>query len=86
LLSCKEFLGWLNEYLDESGDAEVRKHVESHISCCPNCWVIFDTTKKTVQIYKGMDPQPIPGDVQSRLMSALQRRMGGGSPRHRGSA
>ena len=81
MLSCKEFLGWLNEYLDETADTEVRKHVESHVSCCPNCWVIFDTTKKTLQIYKGMDPQPIPNDVQSRLMSALQRKMTGGTPR-----
>ena len=30
MLSCKEFLGWLNEYLDETADAQVRAEVEHH--------------------------------------------------------
>jgi hypothetical protein len=37
--------------------------------------VITDTTKKTVKIYKGMDPYPIPSDVEARLMAALERKM-----------
>jgi hypothetical protein len=65
----------LNEYLDESVDSEVRSKLEQHMSECPNCWVITDTTKKTIQIYKGMEPYPIPADVESRLMAALERKL-----------
>jgi anti-sigma factor RsiW len=65
----------LSEYLDESVDAQARIKLEEHIAECPNCWVIADTTKKTVQIYKGMEPYPIPGDVEARLMAALEKRM-----------
>jgi anti-sigma factor RsiW len=65
----------LSEYLDESLDTEVRTKVEQHISECPNCWVIADTTRRTIKIYKGMDPYPIPADVESRLMAALERKM-----------
>lgn len=79
MLSCKDFLGWLNDYLDDSTDGETRRHVEEHINNCPNCWVIFDTTKKTLQVFKGMDPQPIPAEVHDRLMSALNRKLAGGS-------
>jgi anti-sigma factor RsiW len=75
VLTCKEFLKSLNEYLDETEDAEIRQEVERHIGECPNCWVIFDTTKKTLRVYKGMDPQPIPEHVHSRLMDALQKKM-----------
>jgi len=75
LLTCKDFLHELSDYLDENLDAEIRAKLESHISECPNCWVIADTTRKTIQIYKGMDPYPVPGDVQSRLMQALERKM-----------
>jgi anti-sigma factor RsiW len=75
LLTCKDFLSELSDYLDECADAEVRAKLEKHITECPNCWVIADTTKKTVQIYKGMDPYPIPSDVQARLMAALERKM-----------
>jgi anti-sigma factor RsiW len=75
LLTCKDFLHELSEYLDESIDAETRAKLDRHISECPNCWVIADTTKKTIQIYKGMDPYPIPPDVETRLMQALEKKM-----------
>ena len=75
MLTCKDFLNELSDYLDESLDAELRTRLEEHITECPNCWVIADTTRKTVQIYKGMEPYPIPSDVESRLMAALERKM-----------
>jgi anti-sigma factor RsiW len=75
LLTCKDFLSELSDFLDENVDQEVRAKLEQHITQCPNCWVIADTTKKTIQIFKGMDPYPIPQDVESRLMAALERKM-----------
>jgi anti-sigma factor RsiW len=75
LLTCKEFLRELSDYLDESLDAEIRAKLEKHITECPNCWVIADTTRKTIQIYKGMEPYPIPDDVQDRLMKALEKKI-----------
>lgn len=75
MLTCKEFLQELSDYLDENVEAEVRSKLEQHMSLCPNCWVVLDTTKKTIQIYKGMDPYPIPTEVESRLMTALEKKM-----------
>jgi anti-sigma factor RsiW len=75
LLTCKDFLTELSEYLDETIDAELRAKLERHITECPNCWVIADTTRKTIQIYKGMEPYPIPPDVESRLMNALEKKI-----------
>ena len=75
MLTCKDFLRELSDYLDESTDVEVRQKLEKHIAECPNCWVITDTTRKTIKIYKGMDAVTIPGDVQSRLMAALEKKM-----------
>jgi anti-sigma factor RsiW len=65
----------LSDYLDERIDAELKAKLEGHITECPNCWVIADTTKKTIQIYKGMEPYPIPSDVETRLMKALEKKM-----------
>ncbi len=78
MLTCKDFLRELSDFLDESTDKEVRAKLEQHMAECPNCWVIADTTKKTIQIYKGMDPYPIPRDVESRLMKALEKKMAAG--------
>jgi hypothetical protein len=75
LLTCKQFLDELSDYLDEKTDETLRKKLEQHINECPNCWVICDTTKKTIQIYKGMDPFPISPEIHSRLMSALEQKM-----------
>ena len=75
MLTCRDFLAELSDYLDERIDAELRVKLEKHIAECPNCWVIADTTKKTIQIYKGMDAVPIPQEVESRLMQALEKKM-----------
>ena len=75
MLTCKDFLNELSDYLDENIDAELRARLETHITECPNCWVIADTTRKTIKIYKGMEACQIPADVESRLMRALEKKM-----------
>jgi anti-sigma factor RsiW len=75
LLTCKQFLSELNDYLDEAVDVELRHRIEAHITECPNCFVILDTTQKTIRVYKGMQPQAIPDDVQARLLKAVERKM-----------
>ncbi len=65
----------MSDYLDENVDAEIRAKLEQHIPECPNCWVVCDTTKKTIQIYKGMECCPIPQEVEGRLMAALEKKM-----------
>ena len=75
MLTCKQFLDELSDYLDEKTDETLRKKLEQHINECPNCWVICDTTKKTIQIYRGMDPVTIAPEIHTRLMSALELKM-----------
>jgi len=75
LLTCKEFLQELSDYLDAAVDAELRRKLEVHISECPNCFVILDTTKKTIEVYKGVQPQPIPPEVYARLIRAVEKKM-----------
>jgi hypothetical protein len=80
LLTCKQFLQELNDYLDPNTDAEMKRRLESHVTECPNCFVIVDTTQKTLQIYKGIEPQSIPEDVKTRLLKALDRKMAARKP------
>ncbi len=80
MLTCKEFMQELNDYLDETVDIELRRKLEVHITECPNCFVILDTTRKTIQVYKGMQPQVLPQEVQARLMKAVERKMAARKP------
>jgi anti-sigma factor (TIGR02949 family) len=75
LLTCKEFLQELTDYLDSAVDAELRRKLEAHINECPNCFVILDTTQRTIKVYKGMEPQEIPQEVHVRLMKAVERKI-----------
>jgi anti-sigma factor (TIGR02949 family) len=75
LLTCKDFLNELSEFLDGTLDREIREKLEKHVSECPNCWVVLDTTQRTIKVYKGLEPQTIPPDIHSRLMQALQKKM-----------
>ena len=74
LLSCKQFLTELNAYLDEQTSAEERGRLQSHINECPNSWVVVDTTKNTINVYKGVEPQSVPNDVKQRMKAELQRK------------
>ncbi|MBZ2184522.1 MAG: zf-HC2 domain-containing protein [Bryobacter sp.] len=73
--SCKDFLRELSDYLDECLDPSTRQELDRHVQECPSCWVVLDTTKRTLKIYKGCEPQAVPTDLEDRLMAALQKRM-----------
>jgi anti-sigma factor RsiW len=59
---------------------EIRAKLERHLAECPNCWVICDTTKKTISVYKGMKTCSIPEDVHARLMAAVEKKMASKKP------
>ena len=75
MLTCKDFLLELNDYLDECCDPGLRAEIQKHLNDCPNCFVVADTTRQTLDVYKGMTPQSLPDSVRNRLMSALEARI-----------
>lgn len=82
MITCKDFLRELSDYLDDATDPALRAELEQHINECPNCWVICDTTRKTIQVYKGMDLHPLPERVHEKLMDAIARRAAGRAARN----
>jgi hypothetical protein len=80
LLSCKQFLQELNDFLDEKLDPQIRAELQRHVNECPNCWVVCNTTEKTVQVFKGYQPKAVPADIQNRLLAALEKRIAARGP------
>ena len=76
MLTCKQFLQELNEFLDNELDPAFRAELQRHVNECPNCWVVCDTTLKTIKVFKGMQSQPLPPGVHSRLWAYLGKRCG----------
>lgn len=75
MLTCKDFLKEVSDFLDDKTDPALKKELEAHVNECPNCWVVLDTTKKTLRVFKGMTAQVLPEGVHSRLMAALEKRI-----------
>src|SRR5258706_3788944 len=61
-------------------DAELPRKLDAHISECSKCYAIFDTTRRTLKLYMGMQPQGVPEVVHVRLMAAVERKMAGQKP------
>jgi hypothetical protein len=56
-------------------DPETKQHLQKHVDECPNCFVMVDTTRKTIQVYKGMEEQTVPSALKNRLMEAIAKKM-----------
>lgn len=78
MLTCSQFLQELSDYLDEEVRDDVRRELEKHMAECPNCWVMVDTTKKTLSIYKKLEPDPLPEGLKTRLLEAIKTKLGKG--------
>ena len=80
MLTCKQFLQELNDYLDPSVTEDTKRHLQEHLDGCLNCFVIVDTTRRTLEVYRCTEPQPLPEEVKSRLWAALEKKMASGKP------
>mgnify|MGYP002153786347 CR=1 FL=1 len=75
LISCRKLLAELSNYLDDELDPDLRRELQVHLRACPDCWVLFDTTRRTIIILRGNEPYPMPEDVKQRLTEAIHRKM-----------
>jgi anti-sigma factor RsiW len=71
-ITCKSFLDDMSDYIDGDIPQELRTSLEAHLAKCPECWVLFDETLQTVEIFQSYNCHPLPDDVKGRLLSVLQ--------------
>ncbi len=74
LLTCKQFLQELTDFLDDTLDPQLRAELTKHVNECPNCWVVCNTTEKTLKVFKGMEAQAVPLHIEAKLMAALEQK------------
>lgn len=70
-MTCAEFLKELTDYLDDALDPRTRAELEDHLVWCHDCFVVCDTTKKTISIYRESCIYELPDDLRTRLHSAI---------------
>jgi hypothetical protein len=70
-VTCSDFLKELTDYLDDSMDAQTRAELEDHLQWCHNCYVVCNTTKRTIEIYRDSHLYELPDDLRTKLRSAI---------------
>lgn len=70
-MKCTEFLNELTNYLDGALDDRTKSELEDHLAWCHNCYVVCDTTKKTIEIYRNSEIYELPNDLRGRLQTAI---------------
>ena len=67
----------LSGYLDGDIDSTLKQTLESHLTYCNHCHAVYDSTKKTIELYCDGKLFSLPEDVRTRLHDALKRRFKG---------
>lgn len=70
-MTCSDFLKELTDYLDDTMDTRTKTELEEHLQWCHNCYVVCNTTKRTIEIYRNNELYELPNDLRSRLRTAI---------------
>jgi len=70
-VTCSEFLQELTDYLDNTMDARTRAELDEHLRWCHNCYVVCNTTKRTIEIYRDSQLFELPDELRTRLRAAI---------------
>ncbi|HUK87527.1 MAG TPA: zf-HC2 domain-containing protein [Terriglobales bacterium] len=73
-MTCKELLKELTDYLDGTIDDRTRSELEDHLNWCHDCFVICNTTKMTVEIYRDSRLYELPENLRTSLENAILKK------------
>jgi len=64
----------LSNYLDGDVDDDFKHELRAHLTKCQHCQVVFDTTRKTIELYCDGELFPLPEPVRQRLHEVIRRK------------
>lgn len=73
-MKCDELLKALNDYVDGDIDPGICEEFEQHLAGCNPCQVVIDNIRRTITLYKGDEPYPLPEQFHERLHDCLRAR------------
>jgi hypothetical protein len=77
MMTCRELVELLIDYLDGELPEERRRHLEMHLQLCPPCLVYLKTYQATIRLTKRLPCSPPPPELLERLKTALCSETGG---------
>jgi len=71
MLTCKDVIELLLEFLESTLTPNVLGNVERHLDNCPACVAYLNTYKKTQELTGEVTRVPMPEDIKARLRQFL---------------
>ena len=79
-ITCYECLFDLSDYLDQTASSDLLRNLEMHLSACPACFVIMDSTRQIIRLFRETQSQELPEHLHARLMKVIEHRIGTNEP------
>jgi dihydroneopterin aldolase len=80
VISCEAFLAQFGPYLEGDLGADLRHQLESHVSHCRTCEILYDSTRKTLKIVTESASFDLPEDaakaITDRIMARIRKDFG----------
>jgi len=73
-VNCTDFLAKLTDYFDGQMDPDLLADVKAHLGTCHHCEVVVDTTRKTIEVYRGSRMYECPEELAERMRAAVMKR------------
>jgi len=70
-MNCTDFLSQLTDYFDGQISPELLEEVRTHLAGCKHCEVVLNTTRQTIEVYRGNEVYEISDDLRERLHTAI---------------
>ena len=70
-MNCTDFLSQLTDYFDGHISPELLEEVRTHLAGCHHCEVVLNTTRQTIEVYRGSEVYDISDELRERLHSAI---------------
>jgi len=73
-MNCREFVGFLMDYLDGALPPEQAATFDAHMDDCPSCVTYLDTYRETIRLGQcvcGCADDEVPANVPEKLIAAI---------------
>jgi len=77
-MNCKDAIGVLADFLEQSLSPEVLAELERHLADCGPCRAYLETYRKTVELTGRAEQIEMPEEMKARLRSLLLDELRGG--------
>jgi anti-sigma factor RsiW len=72
MLSCREMVELVTDYLEGRLATEDRRRFESHLGQCPGCQAYIDQMRATIDALGHLPPEPPSPEAERELLAAFR--------------